>query len=232
MENISIYLPPYQLLLMALIAILLLLIFRVSDAYVVPLFQKKQPKSRLYWFRIKTIIWTLYFLLFFSLLFSVNMLLTLTISAIIVAIGWSFWTNLFAGILIRFTQQYKAGDQIKTEFGSGQITSIHTTYTELRNENSELLLIPNIQLKNTVVRQISIRQSPNTDNFSCSGNFSYDQVYLHAINCPYLTANQNITIEKATNNTFEIRAMLLDESFRERAIAYFEQMGTSAGFKL
>ncbi len=231
MENISLYLPKYQLFLMALFAIFLLLLFRISDAYFVPLFQKKQPKSRLYWFRIKTIIWTLYFLLFFSLLFSVNMLLTLTVSAIAVVVGWSFWTNLFAGILIRFTQQFKVGDQIKTDFGSGQITGIHSTYTELRDENREMLLIPNIQLKNTVVKQMSIRQSPNIDKFSCSGNFSYDQVYLHAINCPYLTANQKISIEKTTNNTFEIRAMLLDQSFREKAVAYFEQVGNSAGFK-
>ena len=167
----------------------------------------------------------MYVLVFFVFLFLVNMLLTSTVAILVVGIGWSLWTNLFAGIMIRFTNQYKPGDHIAADFGSGEIRFIHSTYTELRNDKSELIKIPNLQLKNAVVKQLNIRQSPNTSKFSCTGHFTYEQVYLHAINCPYLTANQDIAIEKSTNNTLEIRAMLIDESFKDKTKAYFDQLG-------
>lgn len=225
MENIGFFVPPHQALLLAFTAILLWIVFKIADSYFLPLIQKTQPQAGLYWYRLQTVVWCLYVLLCFGLLFLANMLLTSIIAFFVVGIGWSFWTNLFAGILIRFTNQFKPGDHIAADFGSGEIKSIQSTYVELRNDKNELLMIPNLQLKNTVVKQLNIRQSPNTSKFSCPGHFTYEQVYLHAINCPYLTANQHISIEKSTDDSFEIRAMLIDESFKDKTKAYFEQLG-------
>jgi len=224
MENLNYILASQQALSLVLIGILLFVFFNLTSAYVVPIIQKKQAKADLFWKRIKIVLWSLYLLLCYGLLFSANMYLTLAVSAMVLATGWSFWTNFFAGILIRFSNQYKVDDYISTDFVTGKIKAIKTSYTEVVNGKGELLVIPNLQLKNAVLKHLNIKNSPNRETFSCSGSFTREQVYQYALNCPYLTANQSISVEKKSDTAFEIRAMLIDESFKEKVVAYFERL--------
>lgn len=224
MENLNYILASQQALSLVLTGILLFAFFNLVSAYVVPIIQKKQVKAGLFWKRIKIVVWTLYLLLCYSVLFSANMYLTLAVSAIVIATGWTFWINFFAGTLIRFSNQYKVDDYISTDFVTGKIKAIKTSYTEVVNGKGELLVIPNIQLKNAVLKHLNIKNSPNRETFSCNGNLTRQEVYQYALSCPYIAANQNISVEKKSDNTFEIRAMLIDESFKEKVVGYFEAL--------
>jgi hypothetical protein len=224
MENYIDSLPIKQMLLFLVIGGALYFIFYLITTYAIPVLKKQQYSMGLYLHRIQIISWTVYLLLFFSSMFNANMYLTLFISVIVIGIGWSFWTNFFAGIMIKFTNQFKVNDHISSNLVKGKIKNIKMTFTEVINSKGELLVIPNNQLKNAVLKHLNQKNIINTTTFICNGRFTYDEVYSHALNCPYFTGNQSIKVSRDKSKKYEIKAMLLDESFKEKADAYFEKL--------
>lgn len=214
--------PVSEVLLLLLIGGVLHLFVHLVSSYVVPVLQKRRPTLSYLWNRLQVILWVLYVVITFSVLFRANMYLTLAISALALVLGWSFLINFFAGIAIKFTNQFKIGDQISTELAEGKIQAIKISFTEIINGKGELIVVPNTLLRNAVLKHISQKNklSTSTFNFSCSQ--SYSQVYQHAINCPFISGNQDISVVKKDHNSFEVKAMLLDDSYAEEAITYFE----------
>lgn len=224
MENYINTLPVNQVFLFLIIGALLHFVFYVVNTYIIPVFKKKRASVGLYWLRFQIVSWTVFLLLFFSVLFKENMYLTLAISAIIVGVGWNFWTNFFAGVMIKFTNQFKVNDNISTELATGKIKNIKIAFTELINTKGELLVVPNIQMKKAVLKHHNKKNTLNTSTFICNTKIDHHEVLKYAMNCPYFTGNQNIKVTKNQNKDYEIKAMLLDESFKEKVYEYFENL--------
>jgi len=224
MENYINTLPVNQVFLFIIIGALLHFVFYVVNTYIIPVFKKKRASIDLYWLRFQILSWTVFLLLFFSVLFKENMYLTLAISVITVGIGWNFWTNFFAGVMIKFTNQFKINDNISTELATGKIKNIKMTFTEVINAEGELLVVPNIQMKKAVLKHHNKKNTLNTNTFICSTKIDHNEVLKYAMNCPYFTGNQNIKVIKNQNKDYEIKAMLLDESFKEKAGDYFNEL--------
>jgi hypothetical protein len=217
-------LPYQQVLLYLVIGGLLHSIFYLTTNYGIPILKKRQQAVGLYWNRIQIFSWTVYLLLFFSSLFKANIYLTLAISVLALLIGWGFWINFFAGIIVKFTNQFKVNDHISTDLIAGKIKDIKSTYTEIISNKGELLIIPNSQLKKAVLKHLNQKNTLNTSTFICAGKLSYKEVYKHALNCPYVIGNQAIRIVKNKNKKYLVKATLLDESYKEDAVAYFEKV--------
>jgi hypothetical protein len=200
--------------------------FYLITSYGLPILKKKQQTAGLYWYRIQIFSWIVFLLFFYSALFKANMYLTLAVSVLTLLIGWNYWINFFASVMIRFTNQFKVNDHISTDLVTGRIKAIKTTFTEVINNKGELLIIPNVQLKRAVLKHLNQKNTLNAVSFVCDGR-SYKEVYNHALNCPYFTGNQVIKVEKNKHGKYVVKAMLLDESFKEQSAAYFEKLGNS-----
>lgn len=225
MENYINTLPIKQVLLFLVIGGLLHVAFNIITTYALPIIKKKKDSVSLYWHRIQIISWTVFLLLFFSSLFKANMYLTLAITIIVLGIGWTFWTNFFAGNMIKFTNQFKVNDTISTDIATGSIKAIKMTYTEVINTKGELMVIPNNQLKKAILKHQNKKNILKTHTFICKAkaSLSYNKIHEYALNCPYFTANQSISIVK-DDETYQIKAMLLDDSYKERVYEYFENL--------
>lgn len=225
MENYINTLPVKQVLLFLVIGGLLHVVFYLITTYALPIIKKKKGFISLFWHRVQIVSWTIYLLLFFSSLFKANMYLTLVITLIVLGIGWTFWTNFFAGNMIKFTNQFKVNDTISTDIASGTIKAIKMTYTEVINTKGELMVIPNDQLKKATLKHQNKKNIIKTHTFTCNvtDTLNYTKVYDYALNCPFITANQDVSIVKH-GDTYEIKAMLLDDSFKEKAFEYFENL--------
>ncbi len=224
MENYINTLPVKQVVLFLVIGALLHFIFSLINSYALPVLLKKKSLIGLYWNRIQIVLWTIFLLLFFSSLFRANMYLTLAISAIVIGVGWSFWTNFFAGIVIKFTNQFKNGDKISSDLVQGKVKSIKTTFTEVINSKGELLIIPNNKMKKAVLRHHSTKSTLLTSSFTCEAKIHQNEMYKYALNCPYFTGNQPIKISKNEKGLFDVKAMLLDESLKLKAVTYFNKL--------
>jgi len=224
MENYINTLPINQVFLFLAVGALLHLVFYIISTYVIPVFRKKRNSIGLYWLRFQIISWTIFLLLFFSSLFKANMYLTLAITIIVIGIGWNFWTNFFAGIVIKFTNQFKVNDNITTDLAVGKIKAIKMTFTEVINTKGELLVIPNNEIKKTVLKHHSKKNTISTTSFNCTAPRSQNEIYDYAMNCPYFTGNQAIKITQNKDKVYEIKAMLVDVSFKEKAVKYFENL--------
>lgn len=227
MEDYINNLPIKQVLLFLVLGALLHFVFYLISNYVLPILEKKKSSIALYWHRIEILVWTLFLLVFFTSLFLTNIFLTLSISLILLGVGWTYWTNFFAGIVIKFTNHIKVNDRIETEMVTGKIRAIKMTFTEIINTKGELVIIPNNLLRKSVVKHTNKKNTLElfSFNYKPRNDTSQNVVYQHALNCPYFSGNQDIRINKENNEEYLIEAMLIDQVFKEKVFVYFENLG-------
>lgn len=226
MENYIDKIPYSYIVVYTLIGILLFFGIRIFNGYVIPLLKEKQHRVVKSWQRLKITIWVIYFTLFYATLFQANMYITTIFTLIILGLGWNYWRNVFAGILIKFNDQFKVGDSISSAVTSGVLKNIYLDETELINEEGELVVIPNHKLNTAILKHHFKKDTIETHLFKIktSSKTNTDSVYQLAINCPYISANQDITISKKGDTKYSIKASIIDKSFIENINDYFENL--------
>lgn len=209
-----------------LVGSVLFLVFKIINSYVIPMLKEKQQSIDPWWQKIRIMTWVLFFGIFYSSLFRRNMAITLVFTVVILGLGWNYWRNVFSGILIKFKDQLKIGDYISTDFAKGKIRSVSFAQSELVNDNGELVIIPNYKLRSSVLKHLQETNNIKVHTFKVtpSNDGSLEEVYQLALNCPYISSNQDIVVEKDTSNEFQIKASIIDNSFIERVNKYFKEL--------
>jgi len=232
MSNIS-EIPFYQLLLYVAFGILLLIIFYIINNYIIPLLKDKQHIVKKYWQKIQMISWLIFSGLFFIALFRTNMLITLTLTVVVLGLGWSFWRNMFSGIIIKFNNQFKVGETISTDFATGELISINLSQSELINDKGEVVIIPNDKLRTSVLKRLYKKNNIQTHSFTItpSDNQRVDFIYQMALNCPFISANQKIEVERIKENEFVIKASVIDNFFVDKVNSYFASVTQSGSLQ-
>ncbi len=186
--------------------------------------KEKQHFFELLWQKIQIITWLLFFGLFYASLFRANMAITLVFTFIVLGLGWNYWRNVFYGIIIRFKDQLKKGDYISTDFTKGKIKSVYLSQSELINDKGELIIIPNYKLRSSVLKYLQETNNIKVYSFSVtsSNNESTNDIYRFALNCPYISVNHDIIVERNHSNKFQVKASIIDNSFIESIERYFD----------
>ncbi len=209
-----------------LVGLALYLGLYILDSYVIPTLKEKRSSIDPLWQKIKIISWLLFFGIVYSSLFRKNMAITLVFTVVILGLGWNYWRNVFSGILIKFKNQLKRGDFISTDFTKGVIRSVSLAQSELVNDKGELVIIPNYKLRSSVLKHLQETNNVKvyTFLFTSSKNESVDDIYHLALNCPYISVNQEIVVKRDISNKFQIKASIIDNSFAERVNRYFDKL--------
>lgn len=209
-----------------LVGLALYLVLYILDSYVIPTLKEKRSSIDPLWQKIKIISWLLFFGIVYSSLFRKNMAITLVFTVVILGLGWNYWRNVFSGILIKFKNQLKRGDFISTDFTKGVIRSVSLAQSELVNDKGELVIIPNYKLRSSVLKHLQETNNVKvyTFLFTSSKNESVDDIYHLALNCPYISVNQDIVVKRDISNKFQIKASIIDNSFAERVNRYFDKL--------
>lgn len=204
----------------------LLISFNIVSNYIIPFIKDKRYIIVKWWQRFQIISWLLFFGLFYVKMLQANIVITVILSVIILAIGFNYWRNIFAGILIRFSNQFRIGDIISTEFAQGQLRAINLSQTQLINERGELVVIPNSKIRAAVLKQLYQKNNLKTHSFSIESSTikNSNEVYQLILNCPYISANQEIEVEKKQGNQYLIKVSVIDNSFIEKVNIYFETL--------
>ena len=225
MENYIHTIPFKQIIFFLMIGGLIHFVFQFINHFLISTLIKKNKSIYILWQRIQIIVWFSFFLLFFSTLLISNFLLVSFISIFFIGFGWNFLHNLYAGIIIKYRNKLNIDDDITTGFVSGKILMINWIDTELINEQGEHIIFPNKKLLSSVIRHLNKMTALNPFTYIYQTNkSSYDKLYTQALNCPYFAVNQTVTLSKNSDNTYQIEAMLIDKSFKEKAIRYFEKL--------
>ncbi len=204
------------------IGIVMYFAFRIIDGYVIPVMKEKKYVNK-YWQRLQITVWLLYFYILVSVLFEMDMIKTILFLGVVIGLGWTYWRNIFSGIVIRFNQDLKEGDMISTDFASGEIVNINLAQSELKNAKGELVVIPNYKLKSAVLKQLQEKTNIKTHSFSIKTDtdLKTEDVYRKALNCPYISSNQDILVEKKGVGEFLVKAFVVDDCFLEEVDGYF-----------
>lgn len=226
MKNFLGSLPYLQIIEYSIIGIILLLIFNIIGKYIVPQIEKRTKSAYSIWQRFQIIFWVIFSILFFSELLRYYPAITLIFTIVVLSIGWEYWKNVFAGVLIKFTEQFKEGDYISTDFIKGTLVKVYISRSELINEKGESVLIPNSKLRNSVMTHLQKVSEVNVKIFTLETpkNYSSNEVKHFVYLCPFISANQEIQIEKKEANKFLIKATIIDNSFVENVDGYLKKI--------
>jgi small-conductance mechanosensitive channel len=207
-----------------IVGLLLLLVLNFIGRYIIPLIEKRTVFINPWWQKIQIVIWLAYLILFYSDLLRLYTAITLISTVVVLGLGWEYWKNIFAGVLIKFNDQFKKGDFISINKIKGTLKTIRLSRSELINEKGELVVIPNNELRNKVLTHLHRTQDVNICIFNVKNTIdqSPEAIYKLAYDCPYISGNQEISVEKKQKNEYIIKATIIDNSFIEYANNYFE----------
>lgn len=150
-----------KILLAAVVLIAGFLLIRVLNKWMTTAMKKRHVNPSVRYFLQNLIVLTLKVLLIILALQIVGLELTV-VSAIIagltVAAGLALsgtLQNFVSGILILILKPYRVGDNINTQGAEGTVTSIQLFYTEVLTFDNRTIIVPNGQLSNSVVINLS-----------------------------------------------------------------------------
>ena len=222
LENI----PVSDILKFLVAGLIIAVVFNIINSYIIPFIKERQATTLKWWQRIQIIIWVLFVALFYVKMLQANLIVTVILSVLLFGIGFNYWRNVFAGILIKFSNQFRAGDIISAEFAQGQLSAINLSQTKLVNEKGELVVIPNAKIRTAVLKQLYKKNNVQTHSFKVqvTADQSSEDLYHLTLNCPYISANQTINIEKKSSAEYLIQVSVIDNSFVDKVNAYFESV--------
>ncbi len=124
--------------------------------------------------------------------------------------------NLVAGLLIAFTQPVRLGDVVVVEGTRGVVEEIGLTYTFVRAENGDRLVIPNEKLASDTIRNSTIRSREKVAEISVQVPLDRD-VGAIVDRLRGLRADADVFVsDLAGNATIVVRARVEDEPAAER----------------
>lgn len=214
--------PIHLFIIFFMIGVSLLILFYIVSNYIIPLIKERHHLIYKWWKRIQIIIWSIYVIVLFYSMLQANLVITSIFTIIILTIGWNYWTNIFAGILIKFNRKLKRGDIISTDFAEGEVKIIHLAQTELITDKGELIVVPNSKLRTDVLKKIYNKSKIKTHTFTIKldGKKTSEEIKEYVINCPYIAANQTITVENNINNEYTVIASVIDKTFINKTKEY------------
>lgn len=203
----------------------LFVLLYVINTYVIPLLDNYNHKFSKFWKKLQVVIWIFFFSLFFYQSFREDMTITLAFGVLIIGLGWSYWRNVFSGLLILFGSSFKVGDYISTSFATGELTKLRLAQSELLNDQGELVIIPNHTLRNTVLKQIAKKSNVKTYSFKIktAENKTINDIRQLTITCPYISANQPIVVETTSKSKFTVKCAVIDPNYLDKVREYLEQ---------
>ncbi|MDH3492323.1 MAG: mechanosensitive ion channel family protein [Acidobacteriota bacterium] len=215
--------PFTEVIIYSVAGVVLLLVFNFLDRYLVPFLEKRSSTINPWWQKAKIISWLIYLGLFYSALLRSYTGMTLIFTVIVLGLGWEYWRNIFAGMLIKFTNQLRKGDFISTNIVRGTIRRISLPRTDIINEKGELVFVPNRRLRNSVVTHLRKTHDVNicVFNVKTRKDQTLDDLYQIAYNCPYIAVNQIVAVELKEDGVYQVKATIIDNSFIENANRYF-----------
>lgn len=220
LENI----PVSDILKFLIAGLIIAFVFNIINNYIIPFIKERQATTLKWWQRIQIIIWLLFVALFYVKMLQANIVVTVILSAFLFGVGFNYWRNVFAGILIKFSNQFRAGDIISADFAKGQLSAINLSQTKLINDKGELVVIPNAKIRAAVLKQLYKKNNVQTHSFrvQTTKDQSAEDLYRLVLNCPYISANQKINVEKKANEEYLIQVSVIDNSFVDKVNGYFE----------
>lgn len=216
----------YQVLIYLFIGVLSAMVTYIITYYILPLLSLRKSTQMHGWSRVQIVFWILYAGLLFVILFRMNMLVTVAMSVVVFGAGWNYWRNLFAGLVIKLNSQLSIGDAIDLEFAKGELKSIGFSQSELVNESGEVIVVPNNRLRSAILRHLNKESNVQMHAFyvAGSGEWTQDAIRNLALQCPYISANQKLEVERLDNGELVIRAAVIDNIFVDNVNHYFKEI--------
>ena len=216
----------YQVMIYMLFGLLTAIVTYVITHYLVPMLSRHKHARMQFWQKAQIIFWLVYVGVLFVILFGMNMYVTVAMTVVIFGAGWNYWRNVFSGLVIKLNSQPKIGEAIDVEFAKGVIKAIGMSQSELINESGETVVIPNDILRTSVFKHLNKETNVQVHSFiiTTSTGRTIEAIYSMTLECPFVSANQKVEVDRMGPNEVVVRASVIDNSFIDKVNTYLHQM--------
>ena len=206
--------------------IFILLIMKFISSYILPLIRGRYKSVSVKWKQTQIVIWLLFTGMFYTAMVHNNLELTVIVTSVVLLVGWRYWRNVFSGILIIFYNKFTIGDTIATDFVEGKFSSIKLAQSELVNIKGEYVIVPNFKLINSVLKHHFEDNNARSYSFIIEVDEAVSKAYIYkrVISCPYISANQEIIVEKESPVKYSVKVSILDTCLKDKTSDFFKAL--------
>ena len=214
----------YYLLVLIAFGGILFVGFYILNNYIIPLINDRMRIADR-WMKVQLIVWIAFAVLLFIELLRVNAVITLSLVLVGLLTGWKFWGNVFAGVVIKLSGQVKKGETIEINDLSGTIKGIGFAKSLVVNRDGERINVPNSLLRTNAIRHVRKKSNIELYTFSVHSGpgETVDSLKQVALNCPYISANQNIDVRRVKDQEFSVKTSIIDNAFIDQIELYFQK---------
>lgn len=221
--------PIALLILLALMAVILFLVFRLSRQYVLPLIKNRKSYRRfdLWLFRGELIAWVLFLTFTAYRVFIVSPYMSLFIIGLILLSGRTLWKDFLPGLLFRFENHANIGDSMRYGSSSCTIERIGPRNLHLRSKEGETIILPYSHIGEAVLSK-SVQRS-KLYQFTYVVRFENEdpttdaaQLEKYLIECPWSIPSKLPKISFIGNGKYEITSFATDEHAAGKQQLYVE----------
>ncbi len=213
----------YHILFYVGLGFVLYFFFKVIKSYIFPLLTNKESFVKTNWLKIQIIAWFSLSLFILVSLLKLTPYITLTFLFVILALGWDYWRNVFSGIVLKFNDELAVGEIISTNEVTGTLIKIGFAETKLQNNSGEIVTIPNLKIKNAILKKISKDFSNSNEPITIHSTLSAHEIYRLILACPYVSGNKKIEIKSIDKEVYSIKMTLLDIYYKDDVKLFLER---------
>lgn len=192
--------------------------FYLVRNYLFPLIESEKmiARAKILSFRIEVLSWLGFSLFTLTFLLVRNPLIVSILTAVIAAVGFSFWRDFFPGLFFRLSQSYKVEDTVVFNDIKGQIEKLGWTSVQLRTDRDVLVFVPYRKISD----HIHTKQQTKGKLLSAKiilpiGDMDNDlmrsKIQKWLLNCPWAVPQQRLILNRIEADKIAVTVYSIDQ---------------------
>ena len=205
--------------------------FFITKRYLTPWIRNEQLKEDLCFYLplVRNVVWILFFIDLVYEISLINLLLSLSIFGVIIALLWQLVRDFVQGIIFGFQKGDIVGQRLKIDNYSGIVSAQTTTKLHLEIENGEIIQFPYSKVNTHLVSKPTVARHLKSCSFSVvlsekvNIDAAKEKLISHLLSMPWVISTMKIKVEVVDERNANIELKVIVYTSSEKYISRIKQ---------
>tara|TARA_B110000285_G_scaffold181059_1_gene204279 strand:- start:295 stop:1014 length:720 start_codon:yes stop_codon:yes gene_type:complete len=205
--------------------------FFITKRYLTPWIRNEQLKEDLCFYLplVRNVVWILFFIDLVYEISLINLLLSLSIFGVIIALLWQLVRDFVQGIIFGFQKGDIVGQRLKIDNYSGIVSAQTTTKLHLEIENGEIIQFPYSKVNTHLVSKPTVARHLKSCSFSVvlsekvNIDAAKEKLISHLLSMPWVISTMKIKVEVVDERNTNIELKVIVYTSSEKYISRIKQ---------
>ena len=205
--------------------------FFITKRYLTPWIRNEQLKEDLCFYLplVRNVVWILFFIDLVYEISLINLLLSLSLFGVIIALLWQLVRDFVQGIIFGFQKGDIVGQRLKIDNYSGIVSAQTTTKLHLEIENGEIIQFPYSKVNTHLVSKPTVARHLKSCSFSVvlsekvNIDAAKEKLISHLLSMPWVISTMKIKVEVVDERNTNIELKVIVYTSSEKYISRIKQ---------